>query len=131
MHLLVLYFCQEFSYETAEYLYLTIPGIANISTYILQVKKCPRCKKDLKGIGKIEKHIQAMHRDFRQIMDDIQESTAEANIKKYSVLLTEIEKVRSSEYFTHIKVNSGVQDAMQGGYNLSTDPTAVFRSSGE
>ena len=105
--------------------------MANISIYILQVKKCPRCKKDLKGIGKIEKHIQAMHRDFRQIMDDIQESTAEANIKKYSVLLTEIEKVRSSEFFTHIKVNSGVQDAMQGGYNLSTDPTAVFRSSGE
>merc|ERR1712013_703539 len=58
-----------------------------------KVKKCPRCKKDLKGIGRIEKHIQAMHRDFRQVMDDIQESTAEANIKKYSVLLTEIEKV--------------------------------------
>lgn len=58
-----------------------------------KVKKCPRCKKDLKGIQKIEKHIQTMHRDFRQIMDDIEESTAEANIKKFSNLLTEIEKV--------------------------------------
>lgn len=58
-----------------------------------KVKKCPRCKKDLKGIGKIEKQIQCMHRDFRQIMDDIQESNAETNIKKFSQLLTEIERV--------------------------------------
>ena len=102
MHLLVLYFCQEFSCQTGKYSYLAIPGIANISTYISQVKKCPRCKKDLKGIGKIEKHIQAMHRDFRQIMDDIEESTAETNIKRYSNLLTEIEKVMSSQiFFSH------------------------------
>jgi len=58
-----------------------------------KVKKCPRCKKDLKGIGKIEKLIGYMHRDFRQIMDEIEEATAEANIKKFSNLLTEIEKV--------------------------------------
>ena len=58
------------------------------------MKKCPRCKKDLKGIGKIEKLIQSMHRDFRQIMDEIEEATAETNIKKFSSLLTEIERVR-------------------------------------
>jgi len=58
-----------------------------------KVKKCPRCKKDLKGIGKIEKHVQLMHRDFRQIMDDITESNAEANVKKFSQLLTDIERV--------------------------------------
>eukprot|EP00092_Neocalanus_flemingeri_P009559 GFUD01010288.1.p1 GENE.GFUD01010288.1~~GFUD01010288.1.p1 ORF type:complete len:573 (+),score=99.99 GFUD01010288.1:78-1796(+) len=58
-----------------------------------KVKKCPRCKKDLKGIGKIERQIQGLHRDFRQIMDDIKESNAEANIKTYSLLLSDIEKV--------------------------------------
>jgi len=65
----------------------------SLGSSLEKVKKCPRCKKDLKGIGKIEKLIQSMHRDFRQIMDDIEEATAETNIKKFSSLLTEIERV--------------------------------------
>ena len=95
----------------------------------LQVKKCPRCKKDLKGIGKIEKLIGYMHRDFRQIMDEIEEATAESNIKKFSNLLTEIEKVRWSQYFytkSIIENNSGVPNALQGGDNMSTDPASVL-----
>jgi len=58
-----------------------------------KAKKCPRCKKDLKGIGKIEKQIQNLHQDFRQIMDAIEESNAEANITRFSALLSDIEKV--------------------------------------
>lgn len=58
-----------------------------------KVKKCPRCKKDLKGMGKVERQILNMHRDFREIMDEIEEENAEANITKYSLLLSEIEKV--------------------------------------
>ena len=34
-----------------------------------------------------------MHRDFRKIMDRINDSNAQENIKKYSKLLTEVEKV--------------------------------------
>jgi len=58
-----------------------------------KVKKCPRCKKELKGIGKVEKLVQTMHRDFRLIMDDISAENSESNIKKFSQLLTEIERV--------------------------------------
>ena len=84
--------------QQVQHIHLTILEEKNkkVSIEFFQVKKCPRCKKDLKGIGKIEKQIQCMHRDFRQIMDDIQESNAETNIKKFSQLLSEIEWVRRS-----------------------------------
>ena len=42
---------------------------------------------------KIERELQLMHRDFRKIMDRINDSNAQENIKKYSKLLTEVEKV--------------------------------------
>ena len=42
---------------------------------------------------KIERELQIMHRDFRKIMDTINDTNAGENIKKYSKLLTEIEKV--------------------------------------
>ena len=34
-----------------------------------------------------------MHRDFRKIMDRINDTNARENIKKFATLLTEIEKV--------------------------------------
>ena len=58
-----------------------------------QVKKCPKCKKDLKSLGKIERQLVEMHTDFRKIMDRINETNAQENINKFSKLLTEIEKV--------------------------------------
>lgn len=59
----------------------------------MQAKKCPRCKKDLKGLARVEKQLAGMHRDFRHIMDSIQEGNAEENIQKFSKLLMDIEKV--------------------------------------
>ena len=59
---------------------------------ILQVKKCPKCKKDLKSMAKIERQLLEMHKDFRQIMDGINETNAQQQINKFSKLLTEIEK---------------------------------------
>ena len=62
--------------------------------YLSQVKKCPRCKKELKPVVKIAKQLQQMHRDFRGIMDGINDNNAEANLKKFSSLLVDIEKVQ-------------------------------------
>ena len=42
---------------------------------------------------KIERELQLMHRDFRKIMDTINDTNAGEKIKKYSKLLTEVEKV--------------------------------------
>ena len=42
---------------------------------------------------KIQRELELMHRDFRKIMDRINDSNAMENLKKYSKLLTEIEKV--------------------------------------
>ena len=42
---------------------------------------------------KIQKQLQLMHRDFRKIMDRINDTNARENIKKFATLLTEIEKV--------------------------------------
>ena len=42
---------------------------------------------------KIAKQLQQMHRDFRGIMDRINDNNAEANLKKFSSLLVDIEKV--------------------------------------
>ncbi len=47
----------------------------------------------MKPVVKIERELQLMHRDFRKIMDRINDSNAQENIKKYSKLLTEVEKV--------------------------------------
>jgi len=58
-----------------------------------KIKKCPRCKKELKGLAKTCRQIVELHRDFRTIMDAIAEDNAEENISRYSGLLTEIEKV--------------------------------------
>jgi len=44
-------------------------------------------------VVKIEKQLQLMHRDFRKIMDRINDTNARENINKFSKLLTEIEKV--------------------------------------
>jgi len=60
---------------------------------LTKVKKCPKCKKDLKSLGKIERQLVEMHTDFRKIMDRINETNAQENINKFSKLLTEIEKV--------------------------------------
>ena len=46
---------------------------------------------------KIERELQQMHRDFRKIMDRINDSNAQENIKKYSKLLTEVEKVSAMQ----------------------------------
>ena len=62
--------------------------------YLSQVKKCPRCKKELKPVVKIAKQLQQMHRDFRGIMDRINDNNAEANLKKFSSLLVDIEKLK-------------------------------------
>ena len=64
-----------------------------LRTPVVQAKKCPRCKKDLKGMARVEKQLAGMHRDFRHIMDSIQEGNAEENIQKFSKLLMDIEKV--------------------------------------
>lgn len=58
-----------------------------------KMKKCPRCKKDLKGMAKVGRLVKELHRDFRTTMDSIQEGNAEDNVKKYASLLAEIEKV--------------------------------------
>ena len=44
-------------------------------------------------MAKIERQLVEMHRDFRQIMDGINETNAQKQINKFSKLLTEIEKV--------------------------------------
>jgi len=67
-----------------------------IQDIIKKAKKCPRCKKELKPVVKIARELQLMHRDFRKIMDRINDSNAQENIKKYSKLLTEVEKVSAN-----------------------------------
>ena len=62
------------------------------------MKKCPRCKKDLKAVVKIEKQLQLMHRDFRKIMDRINDTNARENLNKFAKLLTEIEKVSRTQF---------------------------------
>ena len=44
-------------------------------------------------MAKIERQLVEMHRDFRQIMDGINETNAQKQMNKFSKLLTEIEKV--------------------------------------
>ena len=44
-------------------------------------------------MAKIERQLLEMHKDFRQIMDGINETNAQKQINKFSKLLTEIEKV--------------------------------------
>merc|ERR1719369_840757 len=58
-----------------------------------QVKKCPKCKKDTGPVAKVARRIQDLQKDFRSIMDCITEENAENNIKTFSALLQEVEKV--------------------------------------
>ena len=44
-------------------------------------------------MAKIERQLLEMHKDFRQIMDGINETNAQQQINKFAKLLTEIEKV--------------------------------------
>lgn len=93
MHLLVLY-CRKVN-STLIYFSVNTVKCKNASSNFnfYQVKKCSKCKKDLKAVVKIEKQLQLMHRDFRKIMDRINDTNAQENIKKFSALLTEVEKV--------------------------------------
>ena len=94
MHLLVLY-CRKVI-STLICLSVNIIKYSNgpSLTLFYQVRKCSKCKKDLKAVVKIEKQLQLMHRDFRKIMDRINDTNAQENIKKFSALLTEVEKVK-------------------------------------
>ena len=67
------------------------------------MKKCSKCKKDLKAVVKIEKQLQLMHRDFRKIMDRINDTNARENLNKFAKLLTEIEKVSSTQFWNIFK----------------------------
>lgn len=58
-----------------------------------KVKKCPKCKKDLKGVVKVTKQLQELSKDFRSIMDSITEENSNQNIAKFSALLQDIERV--------------------------------------
>ena len=75
-----------------------------------------------------------MHRDFRKIMDRINDSNAQENIKKYSKLLTEVEKVSANSDQRDRDDDQlflGVQDAEQGADHLSADPAPVLRRPGQ
>jgi len=65
----------------------------SLGTSIERLKKCSKCKKDLKGLGKLVNHLKKINIDYRKIMDEITEETAPKYIKTYSVLLAEIEKI--------------------------------------
>ena len=80
-------------------------------------------------MAKIERQLLEMHKDFRQIMDGINETNAQQQINKFSKLLTEIEKVSkyNKSWILHDCSLSGVPDAQQGADHLSADPTAVLR----
>lgn len=58
-----------------------------------KIKKCPKCKKDLKTMQKLALQIRKLQADFRSIMDNLSEENADQNIKIFSTLLMEIEKV--------------------------------------
>jgi len=62
---------------------------------IQKMKKCSNngCKKDLKGVSKLNQYLDKLQKEFRQIIDGITEENAENYIKTYSKLLVEVEKV--------------------------------------
>lgn len=58
-----------------------------------KLKKCVKCKKELKGLTKLVNHLSKLQLDFRKIMDGITVENAKDYISTYSKLLAEVEKV--------------------------------------
>jgi len=100
----------------------------NLGSDLEKVKKCPRCKKDLKGMAKLGRLVKELHRDFRTTMDSIQEGNAEENIKKYGSLLAEIEKVcmmPCREVITCQQVLLQCYAVLGNSHKEEMDPTAT------
>jgi len=99
----------------------------SLGSDVEKLKKCPRCKKELKGIGKTARQIGELQRDFRKIMDDISEDNAETHIKTFSALLVEMEKVMKmpcKEFITCQQVILQCYAVLGNSFKVELDPAA-------
>jgi len=98
-----------------------------------KLKKCPKCKKEVKGMAKLVRQMGQFDRDFRKTMEEINPENANKQLKYYSDLLQDLEKVCKMPCKEIVSIQQVILQcyAVQGNmFNLPAEDIAPMMEQG-